>query len=67
MGDLERLSMCSRIRLGACRKMPYSLNVVTDFLGDELGDVLIEGVLDADLITVCAWPIISSSFSGREM
>ena len=30
-------------------------------------DVLVEGVLDADFITVCARSIVSSSFLGREM
>jgi len=32
--------------------MTYSLNVVANLLGDQFGDVLVEGVLDADLITV---------------
>ena len=30
----------------------YSLDVVSNFLGDELGDVLVLGVLDADLISI---------------
>lgn len=34
------------------REVAYSLDVVSDFLGDELGDVDILGVLDTDLISI---------------
>lgn len=33
-------------------EVAYSLDVVSDFLGDELSDVDILGVLDADLISI---------------
>jgi hypothetical protein len=33
----------------------YCLDIVTNLLSDELGDVLVKGVLDANLIAVCVW------------
>jgi hypothetical protein len=40
-------------RSGDCRDgVTYSLDIVADLLCDQLGDVLDEGVLDADLVAV---------------
>jgi hypothetical protein len=33
----------------------YCLDIVTNLLGDKFGDILVEGILDADLIAVCVW------------
>jgi hypothetical protein len=35
------------------RETPYCLDVITNLLSDKFGDVLVKGVLDADLIAVC--------------
>ena len=43
----------------------YSLDVVADLLCDQLGDVLDEGVLDADLVAVWGGVIVSMAFSSR--
>jgi hypothetical protein len=50
IGDLKSLSM--RYIVGPWGKS-YCLDIVTNLLGDKLGDVLVEGILDADLIAVC--------------
>jgi hypothetical protein len=44
----------------------YSLDVVADFLCDQLGDVLDEGVLDADLVAVWGGVIVSMAFSSSD-
>jgi hypothetical protein len=54
MGDLKRLSKSSGMDPWIYCKTTYGLNVITHFFGDELGNVLIEGVLDADLIAIYA-------------
>ena len=44
----------------------YGLDVVADLLGDQLSDVLDEGVLDTDLVAVCGEVIVSRAFSSSE-
>jgi hypothetical protein len=43
--------------------MTYSLDVVADLLCDQLGDVLDEGVLDADFVAVWRGDGVSRAFS----
>jgi hypothetical protein len=44
----------------------YSLDIVTNLLCDQLGDVLDEGVLDTDLVTVWRGDGVSRTFSSSD-
>ena len=47
--------------------MTYGLNVVANLLRDQLGDVLDESVLDADLVAVYGGGIVSALSSSKDI
>lgn len=51
-GDLGKRRSAHNADCNGQGDSTYSLYVVADLLGDQFGDVLVEGVLDADLVAV---------------
>jgi hypothetical protein len=61
MGDFELESVWASDVMGRWSRaeMTYGLDVVANLFSDQLGDVLDEGVLDADLVAVYGGAIVS--------
>lgn len=58
----QELARTSQERLRSGAKVTYGLNVVANLFGDQFGDVLDEGVLDADLVAVYVGAWLADDF-----
>lgn len=52
MGDLRAISISLWIFIVVDLELTYGLDIVADLFGNQFGNVLVEGVLDADFIAV---------------